>query len=149
MTWTPEQMAEASELSRDFLRAVARGDGDAIWSLFSERARAFVVNRALERGMDFDLASRLRSGTATQEEVDEYRGFLAAGLQRDLGDVDVEAVELEAEPEPDTTDGVRVRYLTRLDFAVGGASQTIPAGSVLLLREGDAWRVDRLVPRPG
>lgn len=158
----------ATRTIKRFFFAVSIGDGPAVWEELSQRARAFVLNLAVQQGMDFDLGSRLRSGTATTAEVEEYQSNLTWGIQRDLEGLDLANLVYEASPEeagpggtePSGGGQLRVRYAVPLGLTLPAGRRSddglgtpdtpaIPAGSVLLSMEVGAWRVDRLIPRPG
>ncbi len=136
---------------------VATSDGEAVWEELSSTARAYVLNVAVQQGMDFELGSRLRRETASDAEFAAYLENLAWGLARDLDGIELSHLDYEADPEADGR--VRVRYLVPLDLAItprggeGPASRpraaAIPAGSAILVAEDGRWRVERLVPRPG
>lgn len=141
--------AEAIDAAARFFAAIAAQDHDALWHEFSEDARAYVINLAVERGMDFDFGSRLREGTAGQEEFDDYARDLLAGIRADLGDLDFERLTYEVAVEPSAPDKLRVTYLVALGEALGQGPSAIPAGSLLMSYDGARWRVDRLIPKPG
>jgi hypothetical protein len=147
----PEEEASLPALAaaQDFFNAVARGDRSRLWELLSENARAFVLNIAMERGMDFDLGTRIRGGTATDEEMDEYLTTLLEGVRRDLRGMDLSRLVFESTAEPHAPLQVRVTYLLQMQEAIGGIVSAIPAGSLIMSYEADRWRVERLVPRPG
>lgn len=130
-----------------FFAAVKDGDREEVWHLFSDIARAFVLDRAIERGMNFDLASRIRQETATEEERDEYLQALLDGVRHDLRGVDLD--RLTFSEEPNEGGGVLVTYGVEVVNAITPEGSTITAGSMVMVEEGDAWRVERLRPRPG
>lgn len=147
----PDDLSEAQAAAESFLAAIKKGDHRGVWAMFSDIAQAFVLNRAVDRGMDFDLMSGIRDGTAPEEDVDRYLEELLEGLRRDLRGVDIDRLVYEATPEAEsTTRQVRVVYLLEMDMAIGDQRPSIPAGSVIVAPQDDgSWRVDRLVPRPG
>lgn len=148
-----EPLEEASEgalqLAEQFLLTVASGDARKMWDLFSESAQAYIIGLGHERGMEFDLASRLRGGTASDEEWDSFLGDLIFGIQHDLSGLDFSRLVFESKAEPEAPMQVRVNYLVRLGPEVEGIQTAIPAGSILLSFQFDQWKVERLVPRPG
>ncbi|CAN5397020.1 hypothetical protein BH23ACT9_BH23ACT9_15590 [soil metagenome] len=135
-----------------FFFAVSIADGEALWEELGEQARAYVLNVAVQQGMDFELGSRLRLGTATQTEWDDYLANLVWGVQRDTDGIDLANLAYEGEALDDGQ--VRVRYGVPLGLVLpGGAAEgtrppTIPAGSAITGQESGHWRVQRLVPRP-
>lgn len=144
---TEDDAEELRRTARDFFTAVAEDDGRRLWDLLSEDARAYVLNIAIESGMEFDKGSRLRQGTASQEEWDEYLDALVGGIRVDLQGVDLERLTFSLHREPEVPREVRVRYLVQ----VGGEEDghRIPAGSLRMIREDGRWQVLRLVPKPG
>lgn len=132
-----------------FFLAVAQGDHRRLWELLSDDARAYVVNVAMERGLDFDVASRIRSGNASDEEVDDYLGNLLEGIRRDLRGVDLQRLAFESTAEAHAPMQVRVTYLVEMEAAIGDLRPAIPAGSLIMAYEDDDWKVDRLIPKPG
>ncbi len=146
----PEELASEGALAaaEDFFNAVAVGDARRVWDLFSDTAQAYIINIGHERGMDFDLASRLRSGTASEEEVDDFLGDLLAGIQRDLSGIDFSRLAFESRAEPEAPMQVRVNYLVQLGPQVQQLQTAIPAGAIVLSLEGDEWKIERLLPGP-
>lgn len=145
----PEDLSAATAQAERFLQALDAGDRHAVWDLFSENAQAYVLNRAVDRGMDFDLMSAIRQRTATEEQFDSYLEDLLDGLRRDLKGVEVARLRYEAKAVGEPAGHVQVTYLLEMDVAIGDQRPSIPAGSVMMAREGDTWKVDRLIPRPG
>lgn len=142
-------LEKAAAQAERFLHAVDEGDRHGVWDLFSDNARAYVLNRAVDKGMDFDLMSAIRQGTASDEDIDSYLGDLVDGLRHDLRGVDIKKLKYEAKPAGEPVGHIHVTYLLEMDVAIGDQRPSIPAGSVVLAREGDVWKVERLVPRPG
>ncbi|MFN2388972.1 MAG: hypothetical protein ABR575_05125 [Actinomycetota bacterium] len=147
----PEEIASEGALAvaETFFRALAAGDRGALWALFSETAQAYIINLGLERGMDFDLASRLRSGSASDEEMDGFLGDLISGIQKDLSGVDLARLAFESKAEPEAPLQVRVTYLVQLGPQVADVQPAIPAGAIVLSLQNEEWRIERLVPGPG
>lgn len=144
----PEEIASEGALSaaEDFLERLAIGDARGVWDLFSTAAQAYIVNLGIQRGLDFDLASRLRSGVATTDETDSFLGDLMSGLRRDLAGLDLARVAFESKASPEAPMQVRVNLLMQLGPEVGELRTAIPAGAIILSLEGEAWRIERLVP---
>ena len=147
----PEEAASEGVLAAAelFFHTVAAGDARGLWEQFSEAARAYILSLGHERGMDFDLTSRLRSGTASEEEVDDFLGDLMTGIQKDLAGVDFSRLAFESKAEPEAPMQVRVHYLVRLGPDSPDFLTAVPAGSIVFSLEGDEWKIERLVPRPG
>jgi hypothetical protein len=144
-----DDLAEAQASAERFLTAIEKGDHRGVWDHFSDNAQAYVLNRAVDRGMDFDLMSSIRQGTASEEDLDSYYQDLLEGLRLDLRGVDIGRMTYEARPEPEVTRQIRVVYLMEMDMAIGDKRPSIPAGSVIMAPQGGGWKVERLIPRPG
>lgn len=143
----PDDDAAAIEKVADrFFEAVARADGEALWEVFSDDARAFVLNLAIQQGMAFDLATAIRDGSAAEEERSEYLTQLVEGIRLDLRSIDLGDLTYEMHSEAET-DKIRVSYLVEVAAGPDGGHR-IPAGSLLVVREQGRWVVDRLIPRP-
>jgi hypothetical protein len=148
-----EPMEEASEgalqTAEQFLLTVAAGDARKMWDLFSETAQAYIIGLGHERGMEFDLASRLRTGSASEEEWNTFLTTLFRSIQHDLSGLDFSRLIFESKAEPEAPMQVRVNYLVRLGPEMEGMQTAIPAGSLLLSFQYDQWKVERVIPRPG
>lgn len=144
----PEEIASQGVLAvaERFIGAIATGDTYGVWSLFSTAAQAYIINLGVQRGMDFDLGSRLRAGIATSDETDAFLGDLHLGLQRDLAGVDVSRVAFESTAAPEAPMQVRVNLLVQLGPDSTDLQTAIPAGAIVLSLENEMWRVERLVP---
>lgn len=147
----PDEAASAAAraAAERFFRALAEGDNRTLWELFSEDARAYVINIALERGMDMDFASRLRDGTAGDVEFDDYTQDLLTGIRADVGNIATDNLQFEASVDPASPDRLVVRYLVQMSESIGGVYTAIPAGSLLMTEDSGQWKVQRLIPKPG
>ncbi len=128
-----------------FVDAVAWGEHTTVWALLAPDARLAVLEVATRRGMDPLLAARLRDGTATQAELDQFRGDLVNGFRADLLTVDVDTLDydlVEGAMEPGTA---RVVLVVPVPDPILGAG--LPTASLELSQEGEDWRVDRLISR--
>ena len=137
--------APPDEVARTFVHAVAWGEHHLVWEMLSSEAQRVVMGIATSRGMPEPLAARLRDGTATQAELDQFRGDLVNGFRADLLGVDVDTLEYDVEDaglEPGTA---RVVLVVPVPDPVLGSG--LPAASLELRQESDDWRVERLVPR--
>ena len=148
---TPMEIAsdEPLKAAERFFQALAGGDARGLWDCFGEQARSYVLNIGLERGMEFDLNSRLRQGTATDQEFEEFTGDFLQGVRRDLRGVDIQRVAFESQVEPETTLRVRVTYLVTLGEPGVGIATAVPAGSLIMVLENGDWKVERIIPHPG
>lgn len=137
--------AGPAEITRVFVDAVVWGEHNQVWELFGLEARTTVLNVARKRGMDEALIARLRDGTASESERNDFLSDLVNGLRADLAGNDLDHLEYELDeteqPEPGRA---RVVIHTPLPPTLGG---TLPVASVELSISDGAWTVERLTPR--
>ena len=143
---TPADLAAsgAEETTRAFVGAVVWGEHLRVWELLGQEGRQAVLRVAVNHGMDEALAARLRDGTATAGELEDFLTELVNGLRADLQGNDVEGLEYELDPEPPGPGRARVVLSTPVPAELGPG---LPVGSAELSEEDGQWRVDRLVPR--
>jgi len=134
-----------AETARTFVQAVVWGEHHVVWDMLSSEAQRVVMTIATGRGMPEPLAARLRGGTATTAELDQFRGDLVNGFRADLLGVDVDTLEYDVDEglfEPGTARVVLVVPVPDPRLGAG-----LPAASLELHQEGDTWHVERLIPR--
>ena len=131
------------EVTRLFVDAVAWGEHRKVWELLGREGRRNVLRVAVNNGMEEGLAARLREGTATEGETEQFLVELVNGLRADLVSTNVDELEYELDPEPQPDGGARVQLLTPVPPELGPGLQ---AGSAELSEEDGSWRVNRLVP---
>ena len=136
--------SSALDTAREFVDAVVWGEHRKMWSLLGLEARTTVLKVASDRGMDEGLVARLRDGTASDAERDEFLGDLITGLRSDLAGNDLDALTYEEDPEPPEPGRARVVILVPVAMGLGG---NLPVGSVELAIEEAEWRIQRLVPQ--
>ena len=137
------------DTTREFVDAIVWGEHQKVWDLMGVEARTTVLKVASNRGMDEALVARLRDGTASPAERDEFLADLVNGLRADLAGNDLDALEYEEDPQP--PEPGRARVVISVPVAVGFGGN-LPVGSVELSTEssttGEAeWRIERLVPQ--
>jgi hypothetical protein len=132
------------EVARTFLDAVTWGDHNKVWECFGLEARTAVLKVASNRGMDEGLSARLRDGTASTAERDEFLADLVNGLRSDLAGNDLDTLEFELDPEPQEPGRARVVVNCPIPPPMGGF---LPAASVELADEAGEWKVVRLLPQ--
>ena len=137
------------DITREFVDAIVWGEHQKVWDLMGVEARTTVLKVASNRGMDEALVARLRDGTASPAERDEFLADLVNGLRADLAGNDLDALEYEEDPQP--PEPGRARVVISVPVAVGFGGN-LPVGSVELSTEssttGEAeWRIERLVPQ--
>ncbi|MDQ3640524.1 MAG: hypothetical protein M3450_03365 [Actinomycetota bacterium] len=136
--------SSALDTAREFVDAVVWGEHRKMWELLGLEARTTVLKVASDRGMDEGLVARLRDGTASDAERDEFLGDLITGLRSDLAGNDLDALTYEEDPEPPEPGRARVVILVPVAMGLGG---NLPVGSVELAIEEAEWRIQRLVPQ--
>lgn len=141
----PGEGAEALEAARAFIDAVTWGEHRRIWELLAEEGRVTVLRVAATRGMDQELATRLRDGAASASEQEEFLADLLNGLRADLAGNDLDNLDYSLDPEA-APGRARVGLVAPLPepLSMGGG---LPVGSVELVHENGGWRVERLVPQ--
>jgi hypothetical protein len=139
-----ETVATALDTAREFVDAVVWGEHNKVWALMGLEARTTVLKVASDRGMDEALVARLRDGTASNAERDEFLADLINGLRADLAGNDLDALVYEEDVEPMEPGRARVVVLVPVAVGFGG---NLPVGSVELATEEAEWRIQRLVPQ--
>lgn len=142
-------MTSALGTAKEFVDAVVWGEHLKVWDLMGLEARTTVLKVASDRGMDEALVARLRDGTASDAEREEFLADLINGLRADLAGNDLDALEYEEDDTPQEPGRARVVVTVPVAVGFGG---NLPVGSVELAIEastsGEAeWRVQRLVPQ--
>ncbi len=132
------------DTTRRFIDAIVWGEHRTVWELLGVEARTTVLKVASNRGMDEGLVARLRDGTASDAERDEFLADLVTGLRADLAGNDLDALEYEEDAEP--MEAGRARVVIMVPVA-GGFGGNLPVGSVELATEEAEWRIQRLVPQ--
>ena len=131
------------ETARAFVDAVIWGEHNVVWELLGLEARTTVLKVAVSRGMDEALAARLRDGTASGPEREEFLADLVNGLRNDLAGNDLDNLEFEMDTSRNEPGRARVVVQAPLNPMLGGY---LPAASVDLADEAGSWKVDRLLP---
>jgi len=140
MATGPDQAAKV------FVEAIVWGEHNLVWEMLSTEAQRAVMSIATSRGMPEPLAARLRGGTATQAELDQFRSDLVNGFRADLIGVDPDSLEYEIDETMSEPGAARVVLVVPVpDPRLG---RGLPAASLELSQVGDAgWRVERLLPQ--
>jgi len=131
------------ETARAFVDAVVWGEHNLVWELLAADARTTVLKVAVNRGMDEQLAARLRDGTASGPEREEFLADLVNGLRNDLAGNDLDNLEYEVDVTPSEPGRARVLIQAPLNPLLGGY---LPAASVELSDEAGRWKIERLLP---
>lgn len=135
----------ALQVARAFIGAISWGEHRRVWDLLGSEGRKTVLRIAANRGMDQALMARLRDGTATEAEHDQFLADLVNGLRTDLKGVDLDTLRFSPDPGAPEPGRTWVVLSTPLPEILGG---DVPAGSLELSEQGEEWRVERLIPRP-
>lgn len=142
---TAEELAQDPlQTARSFVDAVMWGDHQAVWDLLGDEGRNTVLDVAVSKGMDEELAARLRDDTATGGERNDFLLDLVFGLRSDLHGNDVDSLEYELDPDAPGPGQARVVLTAPAPVELGGG---LPVGSAELSHDGQQWKVERLVPR--
>ncbi|HSH23564.1 MAG TPA: hypothetical protein VK975_05830, partial [Acidimicrobiales bacterium] len=105
-----------------------------------------VLRVGAARGMDEGLVARLRNGTSTTGEREEFLSDLVKGLRADLTGNDLDAVEAELDTPPDAASGTaRVTLVAPLPPVLNLPG--LPVATVDMNEEAGEWRVERIIPR--
>jgi len=132
------------DATRTFVDAVIWGDHQAVWELLSAEGRETVLKVAVNHGMDEEMATRLRQGTAAAGELSEFLVDLVYGLRNDLHGNDLDTLEYELDPEAPEPGQAKVVLTAPVPAELGSG---LPVASAELSRDGEQWKVERLVPR--
>lgn len=134
---------EAFDVSREFIEGITWGDHHKVWELLATAGRDAVLEVASKRGMDEAQVARLREGTGSRAETDEFLADLVNGFRADLAGNDLDNLQYLADAIPTEDDRANVVIHVPLHPALGG---TLPVATLQLAREVAGWRVERLVP---
>jgi hypothetical protein len=130
-----------------FVTAVAWGEHLLVWDLFSAEARRLVLRVAVTRGMDEQLAARLRDGTASTTERDIFLADLVNGLRADLRGADLECLQFDPPPGYDRSDPNRTRVVLMTPVVNPLLGAPLPVATIELVHERGQWRVEHLLPQ--
>ncbi|MGH9282835.1 MAG: hypothetical protein ACRD0S_07845 [Acidimicrobiales bacterium] len=136
----------ATRAAQEFIDAIAWGEHRKVWGLLGPDGRRTVLRVAVKNGMDEALAARLRDGTASPGEHEEFLGELMAGLRADLAGNELDTLEYGLD---EAYEGELARVLLTAPVPPLLGPVGLPVGSVELARHDGEWRVERLTPRPG
>lgn len=136
------------EATHAFVDAIAWGEHHTVWDLLGAEGRKTVLRVALSHGMDDALVARLRDGTASNRERNEFLTDLVNGLRADLAGNDLDSFEYHLDPEPPAPGRARVTLIVPVPEILDRGAGGLPVGSVELSGDGTRWWVERLVPRP-
>jgi hypothetical protein len=124
--------------------AVAWGEHRKVWDLLALEGRTVVFNVARKRGMDEELITRLRDGTAGDGEREEFLSDLVNGLRADLSGNDLDSLEFELDTATAEPGRARVTVNVPLAPTLGGV---LPVATMDMATEDGQWKVERLIPR--
>jgi len=129
--------------AEDFIDGVVWGDHNKVWELIGTGGREEVLDVATKRGMDEALAERLKSNVGSPAETNEFLADLVNGLRAELAGNDLDNITYELDEEQSGPGRAAVKMFVPLHPLLGG---TLPIGTLFLVTEGDAWKVERLIP---
>jgi hypothetical protein len=93
--------------------------------------------------MDEALAERLRSNTGSPAETNEFLADLVNGLRAELAGNDLDHITYALDDEQTGPGKAAVKMFVPLHPLLGG---NLPIGTLYLVVEGEAWKVERLIP---
>ncbi len=136
-------LEEATKAAAAFIDAVVWGEHHKVWELLGTQGRDEVLEVATKRGMDEALATRLRTGTGSPGETNEFLADLVNGLRSELAGNDMDNVSFELDAT--ASDSLRANVVMHVPLHpnLGG---TLPIGTVELSHDGTAWKVERMIP---
>ena len=135
---------DAVATARTFVEAVVWGEHSRVWELFGTEARTAVLQVASKRGMDDSLAARLRDGTASESEREQFLADLINGLRADLVGTNFDILEYELDPVAPGPGQARVVVNVPVAPLLGAP---LPVASVELSMEDGGWKIARMVPQ--
>lgn len=144
MSDTDAVQAQALAIARTFVEAVVWGEHRTVWDLLGLEARTTVLKVASSRGMDEALVARLRDGTASDGEREEFLADLINGLRADLSGNDLDALSYELDSVPPEPGRARIVINVPAPPSLGGP---LPVASVEMSSDEGEWRVERMVPQ--
>lgn len=133
----------AVPIAEVFIEGVVWGDHNKVWDLIGAAGRDEVLEVATKRGMDEALAERLRSNTGSPAETNEFLADLVNGLRSELAGNDLDQITYALDEEQPGPGKAAVKMFVPLHPLLGG---TLPIGTLYLVTEGEAWKVERLIP---
>ncbi len=133
----------ASVVAEAFLEAIVWGEHLVVWQLLSTDGRNHVLAAGSRGGLDSVLAERIRQGTSSEAEMDDFLYGLVRGLRVDLSGADLDQIELGPDTISNADNSVSVLLHTPAVFH----EEPWLVGMINLSSVGDAWLVDRLDPR--
>ena len=98
---------------------------------------------ATKRGMDEGMAARLAVDDASPSETREFLADLVNGLRSELAGNDLDHITFELDRGETQPGRAAIKMFVPLHQLLGG---TLPIGTLYLVPENDAWRVERLIP---
>ena len=125
-----------------FIDAVVWGEHHKVWGLLADQGKDEVLEVATKRGMDEALAGRLRTGTGTPSETNEFLADLVNGLRTELAGNDLDNVSFELDLSSSGGEQAKVIMHVPLHPNLGG---TLPIGTLELANTGTGWRVQRMI----
>ena len=130
-------------VAEEFIDGVVWGDHNKVWELIGPGGREEVLDVATKRGMDEALADRLKSNVGSPAETNEFLADLVNGLRAELAGNDLDQITFGIDEEYTGPGRAAVKMFVPLHPLLGG---TLPIGTIFLVPEGDAWKVERLIP---
>lgn len=135
-------MNDAADAASRFLGALRFGDEKALWELFSDRARRRIIDVGEEQSLPAAMAGRIRSETASADEMTSFLADVVDGVRRDLEWSNI--ARLRTEVVTETAVDARVALVEPLAITLPGSPAGLPAAWLNMTREGDSWLIDHI-----
>lgn len=139
----PPPPQAAFDAARDFVDGITWGEHRKVWELLATDGRNAVLEVASARGMDESQVARLREGSGSDAETDEFLADLVNGFRADLAGNDLDSLQYLSDAIPTEAGRANVVAHVPLHHDLGG---TLPVATLQMVDEGGTWRVERLVP---
>src|SRR5262245_30923004 len=94
---------QAVSTTADFVDAIVWGEHHKVWALIGSDGRTEVLEVATKRGMDENLAERLKADSGSPAETNEFLVDLVNGLRAELAGNDLDHISFELDGD-DSTD---------------------------------------------
>ncbi|NNF65772.1 MAG: hypothetical protein HKN07_16120 [Acidimicrobiia bacterium] len=126
--------------ARALLNATRVGDEQRLWQLFSPAAKGRIIDVGEQQGLPADVAGRLRTETASAEEMDAFLVDVLEGIRRDLEWSTLSRLDVELMNESE--EAARVALVEPLAIPLPGTAGGLPAAWLTLSPIAEIWLID-------
>ena len=138
----PTSLTNPTAVADRFIQAIVWGEHVVVWSMLSESGREYVLEAGGRRGLDPLQAQRIRQGTSPQDELDSFLTGLVHGLRVDFAAVPLDDVRADASTVADESTVIELGLHCPAAFG----EDAWAAGTLVMSRSEDSWRIDRVRP---